>query len=402
MVLSWQEILLNHMVSWGFPHLVSYFLSVIAIVVVVALLAFIFDLCFRKCFLSILGKLANKSENRLDDQIIASDAVRYFSDFLPAWVAYCCIPKAFPSGTLLMVWGRKVIIIYSILLAYLIISSIISVLEKACLKKYGVKALLFRLVSQIIRIAFLVVAVVCMISVFIDESPVVLLTGLGASAALMSLIFKDTIAGFVAGIMLSSNNMLRRGDWITIDKQNVDGVVEDISLHTVKIVNFDKSVVTIPPSMLINSSFINWRKMQKEGARRINRTVYIDFDTVRSFSPEDLNGLKDLPYAASLVEQVEKNNHRMPDGSYVTNVALFKEYLSILVSNHPRLVRNDKYVSLVRQLEATDCGFPLQCMFFVDETDWEKFENIQFAFFNNVYALLPNFSLRCFQRAHMK
>ena len=247
---------------------------------------------------------------------------------------------------------------------------------------------------------------IIVVSILIDRSPGVLLTGLGASAAVLMLVFKDSIMGFVSGVQLSANNMLKVGDWITMPKYGADGDVIEVSLNTVKVRNFDKTITTIPPYLLVSDSFQNWRGMQESGGRRIKRSINIDMNSVRFCTPEMLAKYRKIQLLANYVEQTEQvikeyneehhiDNSILVNGRRQTNLGVFRAYLNCYLKSHPGV--NHNMTCMVRQLQPTDHGIPLELYFFSATTSWIPYEDLQSDVFDHLLAIISEFDLHVFQ-----
>ncbi len=260
---------------------------------------------------------------------------------------------------------------------------------------------------QVLKIAVYCTAVILMISVLIEESPLLLLSGLGAMAAVLMLVFKDTILSLVASVQLSSNDMLRVGDWIEMSSMNADGDVVDIALHTVKVQNFDKTITTIPTHKLISDSYRNWRGMSDAGGRRIKRALPLDQNSVRFLSADEVKGMHRFrlltDYLAAKDKELAEWNERELAGDTnpvnarrITNIGTFRAYVIAYLKAHPRLT--DKgFTLLVRQLPPTPQGLPLEIYCFTNTTNWGEYESIQADIFDHLIAILPEFGLRLFQ-----
>ena len=260
---------------------------------------------------------------------------------------------------------------------------------------------------QVLKIAVYCTAVILMISVLIEESPLLLLSGLGAMAAVLMLVFKDTILSLVASVQLSSNDMLRVGDWIEMPSMNADGDVVDIALHTVKVQNFDKTITTIPTHRLISDAYKNWRGMSDAGGRRIKRALPLDQHSVRFLSEEAVEALRRFRLLDKYIEEkhqeVREWNARELAGDInpvnarrFTNVGTFRAYVIAYLRAHPR-VASKGFTLLVRQLEPTPQGLPLEIYCFAGTTVWADYEGIQADIFDHLIAILPEFGLRLFQ-----
>ena len=264
-----------------------------------------------------------------------------------------------------------------------------------------------------VRVFFQVVAVLSyfagamlILSIIIGESFTTLFAGLGASMAILILVFKDTILGFVAGWQLSANDMLRKGDWITVPKYNADGNVEEMSLYSVKVRNFDNTITTIPPYILVSDSFQNWRGMQESGGRRVKRYVSIDIGTVKFCTPEMLERFRKIGYLTSYIDakqaELEQFNTEneidstvLVNGRRQTNIGVFRAYLQEYLNNHPEI--NHEMTCMVRQLQPTERGIPIELYFFTRIKDWVYYENVQSDIFDHLLAIVPQFELKIFQ-----
>ncbi len=247
-------------------------------------------------------------------------------------------------------------------------------------------------------------ALILMIAALFEQSPLLLLSGLGAMAAVLMLVFKDTILSLVASVQLSSNDMLRVGDWIEMPQLNADGDVVDIALHTVKVQNFDKTITSIPTHRLIAESYKNWRGMQESGGRRIKRSLLIDQNSVRFLSAEELTALNEVGllrnYLQDKAREIELWNTEHSDGRPVnsrrpTNIGTFRAYVIDYLRAHSRIT--PAMTLLVRQLQPTAQGLPLEIYCFTDTTNWNEYEGIQADIFDHLIAIMREFDLRLFQ-----
>jgi miniconductance mechanosensitive channel len=229
---------------------------------------------------------------------------------------------------------------------------------------------------------------------------------MGASMAILLLIFKDSILGFVAGWQLSANDMLRQGDWITVPKYGADGNVEEISLYSVKVRNFDNTITTVPPYSLVSESFQNWRGMQESGGRRVKRSVLIDMSTIKFCTPEMLERFSKIKYLQEYIKNTEYeierynrenevDNSVLVNGRRQTNIGVFRAYLQEYISRHPEV--NQEMTHMVRQLQPTERGIPVELYFFIRIKDWVYYESVQSDIFDHVLAIIPQFDLKVFQ-----
>ena len=253
----------------------------------------------------------------------------------------------------------------------------------------------------------LLVCTILVVSILIGKSPAILLTGLGASAAIVMLIFRDSILGFVSGIQLSANDMLQVGDWISVPKYGADGTVEEVSLTTVKIRNWDNTIVMLPPYLLTSDSFQNWRGMQLSGGRRVMRSVSIDMTSVRFCTPEMLARYREIDLVREYIDETERRieaynaahgigpGERRINGLHQTNLGVFRAYLVRYLRQEVPV--NRSMTLMVRQMQPTETGLPMQLYFFTDTVVWVDYERIQSDVFDHVLAVIPEFGLRVFQ-----
>lgn len=258
---------------------------------------------------------------------------------------------------------------------------------------------------QLVKIIIVVTAAVLIVSMMLDKSPLAFLTGLGAASAIIILVFKDTILGFVASVQVASYDMVRIGDWITINNLKVDGDVEDVSLNTVKIRNFDKTVTTIPTSSLITNGVQNWRGMEETKGRRIKRAINIDIKTIKFCDETLLNKLSKVAmltkYIKDKIEEINSQNAKIDsksedlNGRALTNIGLFRKYIYNYLTES-EYIRND-LTFLIRQLQPSQSGIPIEIYVFTNDTNWINYENIQSDIFDHLLAALPMFELAAFQ-----
>ena len=259
---------------------------------------------------------------------------------------------------------------------------------------------------QVLQIIFIILGIIFVISILRNESPAALLLGLGTLSAVLMLVFKDPILGFVGGMQLTANNMVRIGDWISMPKYGADGNVIDITLTTVKVQNWDKTITTIPTYALVNDYFQNWRGMEESGGRRIMRSINIDMTSVKFCTPEMLEKFKKVQFVSKYVEkrndEIEAYNKKfkidnsvLVNGRRQTNLGIFRAYLKEYLRNKPEVDENMTF--LVRQLQPTENGIPVQVYVFSRIQQWAKYEDVQSDIFDHILAVIPHFDLRVFQ-----
>jgi len=244
------------------------------------------------------------------------------------------------------------------------------------------------------------------IAIIIGKNPMSLLVGLGASAAVLMLVFKDTILGLVASVQLSANNMVKPGDWIEMPSRNADGTVLEITLNTVKVQNWDRTISTIPTYAMVSESFHNWKGMEESDGRRIKRSVFIDKKSVSFCSDEMLERFRKIHILKEYIDEKtaeikQYNEERGIDSSIpvngrrLTNIGVFRKYMELYLKNNPKI--NQEATCMVRQLQPTERGIPMEIYCFSNEKTWVLYEGVQADIFDHVFAIVPEFGLKLFQ-----
>lgn len=296
--------------------------------------------------------------------------------------------------------------IWMLLFTLLAIFAFLDIVLSWCFHKQIAIQLPLKGIVQSLKIIAAIVTTIFIVSVLIGQSPVILISGLGAMTAVLMLIFKDPILGLVAGVQLSANNMLNLGDWLEMPKFNADGEVIEIALTTVKVRNWDNTVTTIPTYALISDSFKNWRAMSESGGRRIKRAIHIDLNSVRFISETHMQRLTKSrllsQYILEKSREVEAYNAARSEdlssalnGRRLTNIGTFRAYLEVYLRNHPHIHRN--MTLLVRQLAPTATGVPIEIYAFTNTVVWAEYERIQSDLFDHIFAVVGEFELRVFQ-----
>ena len=373
----------------------------------VLLVAYLADTVCRKILLKVVSRLVKQTKATWDDIVFDRKVMVHLSRMVAPILIYILLPLAFSdaeSATLALILRFCLIFIIIMFLSFIsaLLTAVYTVYsEKEQFRDRPLKGLL-----QTVQVILYFVGGIIVVSILIDRSPGVLLTGLGASAAVLMLVFKDSIMGFVSGVQLSANNMLKVGDWITMPKYGADGDVIEVSLNTVKVRNFDKTITTIPPYLLVSDSFQNWRGMQESGGRRIKRSINIDMNSVRFCTPEMLAKYRKIQLLANYVEQTEQvikeyneehhiDNSILVNGRRQTNLGVFRAYLNCYLKSHPGGDHN--MTCMVRQLQPTDHGIPLELYFFSATTSWIPYEDLQSDVFDHLLAIISEFDLHVFQ-----
>lgn len=343
-----------------------------------------------KGILMMFEKVILRSPTDWDDDMLNPRLMRAVSQLAPALVVSWLLPTVFGGTAGTVKWIDIVTSLYILWAIVRIVVILIDNLYNAMLRRDNLKAYAITGIFQMFKLIVIGIGIIIAVSILIGKTPIAILTALGASAAVLSLVFKDMILGLVAGIQLTANKMLQRGDWITVPNRDLNGEVIDVSLTTVKVRNWDNSVTTIPPYSLITDSFRNYRPMQVSGGRRVDRAVYIDINTVRMLSAEELETLGSQGFLAPS----SPKDTKLPATHHV-NLRLLRDYLEHYLTNHPDV--NPGMTLMVRQLEPTQSGLPVQLYFFTRDTAWVNYEHIQADIFDHVYAVIHHFGLSIFQ-----
>lgn len=357
----------------------------IGVIIAIVLLAIIVDFISKKIITPAVKNITRKTQSIWDDHLLSDEVIKNACRLIPAIIASILISVLFDETTEIATYFNKACTIYITIVILKLICSFISGLYSVSTEHESLKNRSLKGFYQMLKLIVICIGAIIIISALIDKNPVAILTGLGAGTAILMLVFQDTIKGLVAGIQLMANDMLRPGDWITVPKYGADGDVLEVTLTTVKVQNWDKTIVTVPPYALVNDSFQNWRGMFDIGGRRVKRSINIDMNTVRFCSDEELADFKRQPWMKGFEET----------GKEEVNLYIFRHYIEQYLINHPK-VSND-LIMTVRQLQPTAQGLPIELYFFSADTRWLKYEHLQAEVFDHVLAMLHTFDLKVFQ-----
>lgn len=335
--------------------------------------------------LGIVAKVIAHTRTTWDDDLLNPRMLHAISQLAPALVVKWLLVGFFAEGQSYG-WLTTLTTLYILGAVVGILIILINNLYKAFLIRPKFKVYAIKGVFQMVELILIGIAVILTVSIIIGRSPVAVLTALGASAAVLMLVFKDTILGLVASVQLTANNMIKRGDWIVCDKHDANGEVVDISLTTIKVRNWDNSVTTIPPYSLVSESFRNYDPMVNSGARRVERSILIDANTVRFCTDDELQRLAERGWLEGLDIDTARRQ---------VNLHLLRSYLEAWLAADERI--NTSATLMVRQMAPTPAGLPLNLYFFTRDTAWKTFEHIQSDIFDHVYATIGEFGLRVFQ-----
>lgn len=403
-----QQWINSFLVKWGLVHeSANMWDNLIVLFLIIAITVGI-DYTCRYIFLGLFKRFAKRTKNQWDDLIVDRKIINKLMHLIPAILVYVLLPLAIPKEELPSLLGilRMICSIYIVAVLLRFINASLNLLLEIYNRKESFKNKPLKGFVQIIQVIVFFIGFIIIISILIGKSPATLFAGLGASAAILTLVFKDTILGFVAGIQLSANDMLRQGDWITMSKYGADGTVIEVTLNAIKVRNFDNTITTIPPYALVSDAFQNWRGMQDSGARRIKRSINIDMNSVHFCTPEMLDRFRKISLITDYIdgkeEELKKYNkeHNIDasirvNGRRQTNIGVFRAYLVNYLKSHPNV--NQNLTCMVRQLQPTEKGIPMELYFFAATTQWIPYEDIQSDVFDHIMAIVPEFGLQVFQ-----
>ncbi len=396
----------NILIKWGIEEVYANYINIIFGVILILLLAYLSDVITRRIIVSVIGRIIKKTSTSWDDIFYEKKVFERLSHLAPALILHYSISYILGDFERLTDILQGAITLYMIIISLLVVNSFILALSEIYTTLPVAKNRSIKGYIQVFQIIIYCIAIILALSVLLGKSPAVLLTGIGALAAVLILVFKDTILGFIASIQLSANKMVQIGDWISMPKHNADGTVTEITLNTVKVQNWDKTISTIPTYALISDSFGNWRGMEESGGRRIKRHINIDMRSVKFCTPKMLERYKKIIYLKEYIEKKEKDiekynkENNIPseivvNGRRITNLGTFRKYLESYLKNHPMI--HNEMTFLVRHLQPTDKGIPIEIYVFSKDQRWAYYESIQADIFDHILAVIPEFDLKIFQ-----
>ena len=381
-------------------------LATLMVVALVALVGVVAHAIVSRIMQRLVRAAARRTKATWDDTLVEVRLFSRLSHLVPAFIVYVSTPVVLAAYPGIAAAAKAAASIYLALVGLTVFNALLSGGERIYQSLAISRRFAIRTIVQIIRVVAFFVVGVTVLAVLLGKSPVVLFGGLGAFTAVLLLIFKDTILGFVAGIQLAANNMVRKGDWVEMPGHNADGTVLDVSLTTVKVQNWDNTITTIPTYALVAEPFKNWRGMEESEGRRIKRAVHIDVASIRFCDEEMIERFKNIQsirdYVEGKIEEVAAYNREhhvdeslLVNGRHLTNVGTFRAYLEHYLRDHPMIHRDLTF--LVRQLAPTELGLPIEIYVFSTDKAWARYEAIQADIFDHILAVMPLFDLRPFQ-----
>ena len=369
--------------SMGATETSSVYLTDAMLVIFTLLLSWLSFVVCHRLVVPITVKITSKTDVEWDDVLLNERTLRKACLIVPAIVVSMFIPNIFVRMPDMMELLERLTGIYITVMSTRLAIEVINSLKMLDSDVQSAHHQYLHTFCGVLKIVVVFLSVIVIVSIVINRNPLTLLAGLGATSAILMLVFKDTISGLVAGVRLTSNDMLHKGDWITVEKAGVNGTVEEITLTTVKVRNFDNTIVTITPQTLVDDSFQNWKPMQEGDGRRVMRRIYIDFRSIRLVTPE---------LRQSLISHQYFTEEEIPTE---VNLTLFRHWADSYLASHP-LVNSDM-THMVRQLEATQQGLPVEFYFFLKEKEWKTWENQKDEILERLYAAMQDFDLSIYQ-----
>lgn len=401
--------LLQRFETWFSTELGLYQLTPIVVdlivLAVLIVLAIIVNYIAKKFILTLVEHFASRSRTDWDDVLVKRKFFRRLSHLAPALVIYLMSSVFFENDTAIQV-TRTIAEIYMLFVAIFTIDAFLSSVVDIYHNYDDSGRFPVRIIAQVAKILIFAIISIIILSIIIGQSPAFFIGGLGAMAAVLMLIFKDPILGLAAGIQLSANKMVRIGDWIEMPKYGADGDVVDISLTTVKVQNWDKTIVTIPTFALVSDGVKNWRGMSESGGRRIKRSIYIDMTSVKFCTQEMIEKFSKIQSISNYIldkkkelsdynAQLNIDNTVLVNGRRMTNLGTFRAYLLTYLKEHPKIHKD--LTLLVRQLDPGPTGLPIEIYVFSNDQVWANYEAIQADIFDHILAVVPEFDLRVYQ-----
>lgn len=377
----------NLLVGWGVDRKLADSFDETIIAILMVFVAVGLDYLCQFIFVGTIRRIAKHTHYTWDTALIQRKVVHNVVHMLPAILIYFMLPMAFIHGKEMLFISQKICLLHLIcvlLLALngLLLMSLDLLTGREAMKNHPMKGFI-----QVLQVLVFFIGGIVIIAVLVNKSPASLFAGLGASAAILLLVFKDSILGFVAGIQLSANDMVRPGDWITVPSSEANGIVQEITLNTVKIQNFDNTISTVPPYTLVSNCFQNWRGMTDSGGRRVKKSIFLDLTTIYFCTPEDLDSYRK---AIPLLADYQPDKDVIP-----TNSQVFRVYIERYLYSLP--IVNQELDLIISQLQATEYGVPVQVYFFSRNKVWKEYERIQSDIFDHLLAMVPKFGLKIYQ-----
>ena len=401
-----QALLEKLLTDFGLPAPAAQVVILALSILAIGVLAYLVSRLTIHLMIPFFVRAAALTKSDWDDLLVSNRFFDHLSALIPVVVVYATVDVLLAGHPFFAEVVRRLCMTLLVFLAVRMIDSILHTIEEIYKRSEVAKRKPIGGFLSVVRIVMFILAGIFIVSILTNRSPWGIFSVLGGLTAVVLLIFKDTILGFVASLQLVSHDMIRVGDWIEMPKFGADGDVIDVSIHTVKVQNWDKTITTIPTYALVSDAFKNWRGMSESGGRRIKRALCLDMNSVRFCSTEMLEKLNKFgllkEYLQKKQEEIDLYNREhnldsssVPNGRRQTNIGVFRAYIKSFLSNHPKINKNMTF--LVRHLPPTSKGLPMEIYVFSSDQVWANYEDIQADIFDHILAVLPEFGLRVFQ-----
>lgn len=401
-----KHLLYDYLRTIGMSEIAAKYVNMLLLLVALLILVFSIDFIIRKIILKLFTQFATNTKTNFDNLLVKNKTPRNMAHIIPLIIALECSPIVFADFAYFNNFVEKGLRLFAIILILWVVRSILSTFKDYFKTLESLKDKPIDSYIQVFMIFAWVFGILASFAIVTGLEFIKFITTIGAASAVMVLVFKDTILGFVASIQVSINDMVRIGDWITFEKYGADGDVTEINLSTVKVQNFDKTITTIPTYALISDSFKNWRGMEDSEGRRIKRALNIKLASVSYLSKGKVNELKKIQSIAAYLEMCQadietyntKNNinkELLLNGRNLTNIGVFRKYIETYIENHSGI--HKEMIIMVRQLEPDTQGIPIEIYAFSRDKRWENYEYIMADIFDHIIAAVPYFNLEIFE-----
>lgn len=396
----------NLLTNIGIPDNLVIYINMILLTLAVVIVVFIVQYITRKILQIVLNRASKVTKAPILTHLSQRRFPHYLAMVIPFSIVKGSIPIVFEHFPRLLVFMDKLADIYLIFYVIWLIMSIINAATDTLRLKPSLKDKPLDSYVQVVKIVFYIFGFIILFSILTGQDTSDVLVGLGAGSAITMLIFKDSILGFVASLQVSANDMVRIGDWITMPKYGADGDVIQITLTTVKVRNFDKTITTLPPYALVSDSFQNWRGMQETGGRRLKRSIHVKQGTIRFIRPDEIAEMQKIAYISDYIEtritEIDRYNQEnkvdkslLINGRNLTNIGLYRQYIYNYLKNHPHV--HKELLLIVRQLQPNEKGMPLELYFFTNTIIWVEYEPIVADIFDHLMSAATYFDLELFE-----
>lgn len=386
----------ERLLKWGLSSHAAETLDGVVVIIYLLLLILVINLLFRWGVIRTTNWVVKRTKIEWDDILFGDKVLKRLCGIVTPIVINLLLPIAVSALNISSEWVistlEKGVEIYVVIAFALFMNTLFKAIFSIMVHRPAWQGKPLDGLLQIVQVIITLVAGILIVAILIQRSPTGLLTGLGASAAVISFIFKDTLLGLVAGVQLSANNMLKVGDWIEMPSRGIDGTVIEVSLTTIKVRSWDNTIQTIAPYLLISEPFSNWQAMRDTGGRRVKRSLNIDMNSVEFMNEEAIAKLKENELIAKLISGIKTETE---ESETITNLDLYMRAINRYIDLHPRV--NHTMIAMVRQLQPKEWGLPIELYFFSADVNWVPYEHLQAEVISRIIALAPHFNIRLYQ-----